>query len=112
MGNQLNQESQMAIPPRIMKETQRLLKDPVEGIKIQPNESNFRHFFVQMAGPTETPYEGGQFALEIFLPEEYPMQPPKILFRSKIYRPNIDKLGRNCLDFLKTNWSPALQLSR
>lgn len=32
---------------------------------------------------------GGSFKLELFLPEEYPMAPPKVRFLTKIYHPNI-----------------------
>jgi len=32
---------------------------------------------------------GGIFKLELFLPEDYPMAPPKVRFLTKIYHPNI-----------------------
>ncbi|GJX21580.1 putative reverse transcriptase domain-containing protein [Tanacetum coccineum] len=80
------------------------------GISASPSEENMRYFNVMILGPSQSPYEGGVFKLELFLPEEYPMAAPKVRFLTKIYHPNIDKLGRICLDILKDKWSPALQI--
>lgn len=111
-------------------ETQRLLKEPgaplslsvylfhtliltrsaVPGISATPHEDNLRYFNVIISGPATTPFEGGVFRLELFLPDDYPMSPPKVRFLTRIYHPNIDKLGRICLDILKDKWSPALQI--
>lgn len=100
----------MSLPKRIVKETQRLISDPVQGITAVPHEDNLRYFDVQLAGPEGTPYEGGVFHLELFLPEDYPMAAPRVRFLTKIYHPNIDRLGRICLDVLKDHWSPAMQI--
>ena len=95
---------------RITKETSDLLSKPETGIVCTVDDTNIRHFLVSIAGPQDTPYEGGTFNLELFLPVEYPMAPPKVRFLTMIYHPNIDKLGRICLDILKDKWSPALQI--
>uniref|UniRef100_F6H4Z9 UBC core domain-containing protein n=1 Tax=Vitis vinifera TaxID=29760 RepID=F6H4Z9_VITVI len=79
------------LPRRIIKETQRLLSEPAPGISASPSEENMRYFNVMILGPTQSPYEGGVFKLELFLPEEYPMAAPKVRFLTKIYHPNIDK---------------------
>lgn len=118
------------LPKRIMKETERLHNEPVPGISATPRDDNARHFDVMVEGPGGSCYEGGQsfllgtcsrnsdtddlpggvFQLELFLPDDYPMCAPKIRFLTRIYHPNIDRLGRICLDVLKNNWSPALQI--
>eukprot|EP00835_Amoeboradix_gromovi_P003657 NODE_250_length_12902_cov_0.423182.p6 type:complete len:154 gc:universal NODE_250_length_12902_cov_0.423182:4388-3927(-) len=93
---------------RILKEVQRLQQEPIPDIKIIPNEE-MRYFQVYLKGPKDTPYYG-IFHLELYLPDSYPMEPPKIRFLTKVYHPNIDMLGRICLDILKDKWTPALQI--
>eukprot|EP01087_Luapelamoeba_hula_P003001 TRINITY_DN1282_c0_g2_i1.p1 TRINITY_DN1282_c0_g2~~TRINITY_DN1282_c0_g2_i1.p1 ORF type:complete len:150 (-),score=24.63 TRINITY_DN1282_c0_g2_i1:67-516(-) len=100
----------MSLPRRILKETERIIKEPAPGISATPHQDNLRYFDVIIAGPAQSPYEGGVYNLELFLTEEYPMAPPKVRFLTKIYHPNIDRLGRICLDILKDKWSPALQI--
>ena len=85
-------------------------KDPVVGLTAIQNPNNFRIFLVSISGPGDTPYEGGIFEADLMLPDDYPMSPPKILMKTKIWHPNIDRQGRICLDILKNNWTPALQI--
>ena len=54
------------LPRRIIKETQRLQKEPVAGISCAPYEDNLRYFRVVLQGPQDTPYQGGLFSLEMF----------------------------------------------
>ncbi|KAG4301642.1 hypothetical protein PCANB_001819 [Pneumocystis canis] len=100
----------MALPKRILKETERLIADPPPGIIAESCQDNLRYFQIKIEGPAQSAYENGIFCLELFLPEEYPMVAPKVRFLTKIYHPNIDKLGRICMDILKNAWSPALQI--
>lgn len=100
----------MDLPKRIVKETERLVNEPAPGISATPHEDNLRYFDVTIEGPADSPYAGGVFHLELFLPDEYPMSAPKVRFLTRIYHPNVDRLGRICLDILKDKWSPALQI--
>jgi len=98
------------ISPSLSQETQRLIAEPVAGISATPYQDNLRYFAVAIEGPVDSPYEKGVFSLELFLPSDYPMAPPNVRFLTKLYHPNVDKLGRICLDILKDKWSPALQI--
>jgi ubiquitin-protein ligase len=44
------------------------------------------------SGPSGTCYEKGNFKLELLLPEDYPMSPPKVIFETKIWHPNIGNI--------------------
>ncbi|KAK7810720.1 hypothetical protein U0070_027448 [Myodes glareolus] len=66
----------VGLPHMITKEPQRLLAEPVPGIKVEPDESKARYFHVVIGGSQDSLFEGGTFKLELFLPE-YPKEAPK-----------------------------------
>ncbi|KER31367.1 hypothetical protein T265_02414 [Opisthorchis viverrini] len=61
---------------------------------------------------SDSAYEGGVFFLKIVFPTDYPFKPPKVSFNTKIYHPNINGNGSICLDILRSQWSPALTISK
>lgn len=109
--------SQMAMR-RMTKELELLARgNAAPGISAWPREDNSRIDLLEaeICGATDTPYEGGVFRLEISIPSEYPVKPPRVKFLTPIYHPNIDTEGRICLDTLtmppKGAWKPSLNIS-
>lgn len=97
---------------RIKRELIELEKDPPSNCSAGPTGNDLYHWQATIMGPSETPYEGGVFFLEIHFPADYPFKPPKINFKTKIYHCNISQSGSICLDILKEKWSPALTINK
>ncbi|EDW38162.1 GL12172 [Drosophila persimilis] len=58
--------------------------------------------------PERPPYNKGAFRIEVTFPDVYPFQPPKVMFKTKIYHPNIDETGLVCLPIISSdNWKPT-----
>ncbi|KAH1075179.1 hypothetical protein J1N35_027507 [Gossypium stocksii] len=59
-----------------------------------------------------SPYAGGVFEVDIQFPLQYPSEPPKCVFRTKIFHLNIDSNGNIGLDILKDKWRRSLRISK
>ena len=79
---------------------------------IGPRDDKITNWEGYIIGPKDTPYEYGKFYININFPSDYPYNPPLILFKTKIYHPNINENGAICLDILKDEWSPILTISK
>ena len=97
---------------RLQRELIEIQKDTPVNCSAGPNNNDLFNWEATIIGPTETPYEGGIFKLKILFPADYPFKPPKISFETRIYHPNINANGGICLDILKDQWSPALNITK
>ncbi|GAW81693.1 ubiquitin-conjugating enzyme [Plasmodium gonderi] len=96
---------------RLQKELKDIENENVQEIDAHVKDSNISEWVGFIKGPSGTPYEDGHFILDITIPNDYPYNPPKIKFNTKIWHPNISsQTGAICLDVLKNEWSPALTI--
>ncbi len=97
---------------RLRKEYEDLQKESIPNLSAGPIDGNLFEWEAVILGPSGTPYEGGIFNLSISIPSNYPFKPPMVIFKTKIYHPNINSSGNICLDILKNQWSPALSIPK
>ncbi|XP_076994751.1 ubiquitin-conjugating enzyme E2 D2 isoform X2 [Tamandua tetradactyla] len=89
-----------------------LARDPPAQCSAGPVGDDMFHWQATIMGPNDSPYQGGVFFLTIHFPTDYPFKPPKVAFTTRIYHPNINSNGSICLDILRSQWSPALTISK
>jgi ubiquitin-conjugating enzyme E2 D/E len=97
---------------RIQKDLHDLNKDCPSNCSAGPEKDDFFKWKATIIGPSETPYENGIFILSISFPTDYPFKAPNITFETKVYHPNVNSNGSICLDILKSQWSPALSITK
>ncbi|KAM9603330.1 ubiquitin-conjugating enzyme E2 D2 isoform 2-T2 [Morphnus guianensis] len=100
------------VPLPVGKELNDLARDPPAQCSAGPVGDDMFHWQATIMGPNDSPYQGGVFFLTIHFPTDYPFKPPKVAFTTRIYHPNINSNGSICLDILRSQWSPALTISK
>jgi peroxin-4 len=75
------------------------------------DDQNIYKWQAYLKGPPDTPYSEGTFLINIDVPNDYPISPPKCKFITKVFHPNIHfETGEICFELLKDKWSPAWTL--
>ncbi|KAK3367757.1 ubiquitin conjugating enzyme [Podospora didyma] len=97
---------------RINKEVAEMARDPPSGISARPIGDDFFHWQATIMGPPDSPYASGVFLLNIQLPTDYPFNPPRVNFITRIYHPSINANGSICPKHVDQDWSPALTVHK
>ena len=83
------------------------------------DEDNILKGYVMIIGPEDSLYENGYYFFEINFTNNYPFQPPKVIFKTcdgvTRFHPNLYRNGKVCLSLLNTwrgeSWSACQTLS-
>lgn len=78
---------------------------------------------ITIYGFKDTIYEGYTLKANIYFPSDYPLSPPRVIFTTKMYHPNIYNDGKVCISILHTaqsdphtdeldteQWTPVLSV--
>ena len=75
-----------------------------------PNANDLTNMVLTVS-PDQGLWAGGRFAFTIKVPDMYPHEPPKVMCTTPIYHPNIDTAGHVCLNILRDDWKPVLDIN-
>ena len=86
------------------------LEDGITGTPVK--EFDLFEWQAFITGPDDSPYEGGLYELQLSMSCHYPVQSPKVRFRTEIFHPNIYPNGEICIDILQDQWSEAMSIEQ
>jgi len=107
-GKDGTKKKQNAAELRVQKDLSEM--DPIPGTRLDFPDANNVMFFHLFITPTDGLYRGAEFKFSITVPVTYPYDPPKAQCDTMIYHPNIDWEGHVCLNILRADWMPVLNL--
>lgn len=104
------QRSNENISPKVLNLVLRqvggLSQEKLDGVDMVMNADDPLDIQALIQGPTDTPYEGGTYRVKICLGADFPAQPPRAFFMTRIFHPNIAGSGDVCVNTLKRDWDP------
>jgi len=84
--------------------------EEIPGVVVEfPDQNNVMSFNVTVT-PSDGLYKGAPFKFSVTIPQTYPYDPPRVECNTLIYHPNIDWDGHVCLNILRAEWMPVLNI--
>lgn len=74
---------------------------PFDGVSL-------RQLVGMFPAPPDTPYAGGQYEVEIEIPDSYPFKPPKMRFKTRIFHPNVSSQTVRTPTLVANGWDVSL----
>ncbi len=84
--------------------------DSIPGVEVDFPDPNDLMLFYAFVTPSDGLYAGATYKFQITIPPSYPYDPPKVECQTLVYHPNIDWEGHVCLNILRADWMPVLNL--
>jgi len=75
-----------------------------------PNPNDLTSFGVSIT-PDSGFWKNATYNFKFDIPDHYPHTPPKVHCETKIYHPNINLEGKVCLNILREDWKPVLDIN-
>lgn len=75
-----------------------------------PNPNDLTKFHVSVT-PDSGYWKGATYDFLFGIAPMYPHEPPKVTCETKIYHPNINLEGNVCLNILREDWKPVLDIN-
>lgn len=75
-----------------------------------PDPNDLTSFRVTVS-PDSGFWQGATYHFSFAIPAHYPHEPPKVECKTLIYHPNIDLQGKVCLNILREDWKPVLDIN-
>ena len=98
-----------AVVLRLQKDIQELDGGDVAKVTF-PDSSNLKMMNCSIT-PNEGFWLGATYNFTIDVPDDYPHKAPTCTLKEKIYHPNIDLEGNVCLNILREDWKPVLDIN-
>ena len=93
---------------RLLNDVKTIITSPLtdHGIYYSHDEDDIMKGYALIIGPSETPYFGGYYFFELQFPQDYPHNPPTVLYNTNAenvrFNPNLYTTGKVCISLLNT----------